>query len=487
MLERAPDAPPELAWIARRCLAKDPEERFQSMKDLAVELREIKRQFDTIPPASTPRASRPPATARRRRVPLITAVVVAAFALAALAFVMRRGPAPEPFESMKIRRISGTSKSVTMALSPDGRYLVHAVDEGKGQSLWVRQIATTSDVALVPLGEVHYVDCIISPNGEYVYDVSADNASNLGSVRRVPLLGGGATQTILEDMHGRIAISRDGIWITYTPQDRKLGETLLMVVKADGSERNTISARKLPDAWGSVTCAPDGKHLIASLGAFTEGFETRLMEVAIEDCAMRWIGPGWRMTESLACAGEGDWLVVNGKESVTTTWNQLWLVARGGGAGRRITNDLNDYEALSVAPDGKSLLTLQKTQSSKLWLVPGGDSARARLLVPSSENIDGASGLTWTADGRVVYASEGSDERDRWSVLPPGGAPPRLSDGHSDVLPDATADSRYLVFVSMCGVRPNIWRVNADDNAPVALTTGPHETSPSVSRDAQWV
>jgi Tol biopolymer transport system component len=193
------------------------------------------------------------------------------------------------------------------------------------------------------------------------------------------------------------------------------------------------------------------------------------------------------MIESLACAGDGDWLVVNGKESVTTTRNQLWLVSRRDGARRRITNDLNDYEALSVAPDGRSLLTLQKTQSSKLWLVPGGDSARARPLAPASENIDGASGLTWTPDGKVVYASEGSDERDLWSVSPAGGEPTRLSDGHSDVLPAATADGRYIVFVSMRAGRPNLWRVNADGSAPVALTTGPHETSPSVSRDGKWV
>jgi serine/threonine protein kinase/Tol biopolymer transport system component len=487
LLELAPDAPPELEWIARRCLAKDPEERFQSMKDLSVELREIRRQSETIPPGSTPRASRPPSPGRRSRAPLIAAVVAAVLAVAAIALVMRRDAGPEPFESMKIRRIAGTTKSVTMALSPDGKYLVHAVDEGKGQSLWVRQIATASDVALVPLAEVHYVDCVVSPNGDYVYYVSADNATDLGSVRRVPLLGGGATQTILEDLHGRIAISRDGKWIAYSRQDRKLGETLLMVVKADGSERKTISARKLPDAWGAVTWAPDGKHLIASLGAFTEGFETRLVSVAIEDGAMRGIGPGWRMIESLACAGDGDWLVVNGKESVTTTRNQLWLVSRRDGARRRITNDLNDYEALSVAPDGRSLLTLQKTQSSKLWLVPGGDSARARLLAPASENIDGASGLTWTPDGKVVYASEGSDERDLWSVSPAGGEPTRLSDGHSDVLPAATADGRYIVFVSMRAGRPNLWRVNADGSAPVALTTGPHETSPSVSRDGKWV
>lgn len=488
LLEVAPDAPPELEWIARRCLAKDPEERFQSMKELALGLREVKRQFETIAPGSSPRfSSRAKAPARQTL--LMTAAALGAAAIAVLATVMllrESAPDPAPFESMKIRRIAGTTKSVTMALSPDGHYIVHAVDEGRGQSLWVRQVSTGSDVVLVPSAEVHYVDCVVSPNGDYVYYVSADNVTDLGSVRRVPLPGGGVTQTILDDLHSRVAISRDGNWLAFSRQDRKLGETRLMVVGADGSGERTISVRKLPDAWGAVTWAPDGKHLVAALGAFSEGFETRLVEVAVDGSALREIGSGWRMIETLAWVGDGGTIVVNGKESPTATRNQLWLVDSKNGTRNRITNDLNDYEALSASRDGTSLVTLQKTQSSRLWLVPDGDSSRARPIVAASENIDGASGLTWTADGRVVYASEGSDERDLWVVTPEGGAPQRITDGHSDVLPAATPDGRFVVFVSTRGGRPNLWRINSDGSAPTPLTRGTHETSPSISADGTW-
>src|SRR6266850_8290 len=54
-----PSASPELQKIIRRCLAKDPDERYQSIQDIALELKELRRelegdtQFDTtVPPSS---------------------------------------------------------------------------------------------------------------------------------------------------------------------------------------------------------------------------------------------------------------------------------------------------------------------------------------------------------------------------------------------------------------------------------------------------
>src|SRR4051812_29269696 len=55
-----PSAPADLQRIVRRCLAKDPDERFQSIKDVAIELREIRRELTggadintTVPPLSS--------------------------------------------------------------------------------------------------------------------------------------------------------------------------------------------------------------------------------------------------------------------------------------------------------------------------------------------------------------------------------------------------------------------------------------------------
>src|SRR5438876_12447077 len=40
-----PSAPPELQRIVRRCLTKDPDERYQSIKEVAIELKELQREL----------------------------------------------------------------------------------------------------------------------------------------------------------------------------------------------------------------------------------------------------------------------------------------------------------------------------------------------------------------------------------------------------------------------------------------------------------
>jgi serine/threonine-protein kinase len=58
-----PSAPAELQRIVRRCLAKDPEDRYQSIKDVAIELKELRRELagagidTTVPPPSTSRSA----------------------------------------------------------------------------------------------------------------------------------------------------------------------------------------------------------------------------------------------------------------------------------------------------------------------------------------------------------------------------------------------------------------------------------------------
>src|SRR6476619_7176785 len=69
--ELNPSAPPDLQRIVRRCLEKDPEERYQSIKEVAIELKQLRRElagaaFDTtVPPPPKTDTTGPPATESR--------------------------------------------------------------------------------------------------------------------------------------------------------------------------------------------------------------------------------------------------------------------------------------------------------------------------------------------------------------------------------------------------------------------------------------
>jgi hypothetical protein len=55
------------------------------------------------------------------------------------------------------------------AISPDGKYVVHVVVEPAQQSLWMRQVATSSNVQIVAPTPVRYDGLTFSPDGKFVY------------------------------------------------------------------------------------------------------------------------------------------------------------------------------------------------------------------------------------------------------------------------------------------------------------------------------
>jgi hypothetical protein len=52
---------------------------------------------------------------------------------------------PAPFSSISISRLTSSGKSRLAAIAPDGKYVVHVVDDAGKQSLWIRQVATANN------------------------------------------------------------------------------------------------------------------------------------------------------------------------------------------------------------------------------------------------------------------------------------------------------------------------------------------------------
>ncbi len=91
---------PHLARIVRRCLEKDPRDRYQTSRDVYNELRDLQRDASAPPPAGASATPDRPAIAERSRRPLTWAAVLAALVVLGLAtyFAVRtprpRSPAP---------------------------------------------------------------------------------------------------------------------------------------------------------------------------------------------------------------------------------------------------------------------------------------------------------------------------------------------------------------------------------------------------------
>ncbi|MGZ8869088.1 MAG: protein kinase domain-containing protein, partial [Thermoanaerobaculia bacterium] len=209
LAELVPDAPAALVEIVEQCLAKDPEARPQSTRDVALQLQEIARATDPNFLMTLPRA--------RKRSIVPAAVVVAAVlvtVLSVIALTLKRQPAQTPFDEMRITRAVSSGRTTVTSISPDGKYLAYSVDEGGKQSLWIRQIASGTDIQVVPLANVHFVGCTFSPDSNYLYYVSADNPTDRGTVHQLPVIGGTA-RLIVDDLHARITMSPAGDRFAY--------------------------------------------------------------------------------------------------------------------------------------------------------------------------------------------------------------------------------------------------------------------------------
>jgi len=142
-----PMTPPALDRVVKQCLAKDPDERWQTARDLAAELKWIAN-----PPVAA--ASSPPGVAHRKRrnrerLAWALAAVFLAAAVAGLAAYLRLRNSPAPLVVTDISAPKGAQFAFVAApppaLSPDGRALVFAArDASNTTRLWVRRLDSAS-------------------------------------------------------------------------------------------------------------------------------------------------------------------------------------------------------------------------------------------------------------------------------------------------------------------------------------------------------
>ena len=126
--------PPGLERIARKCLEKAPEQRFQSASDLAFAI-------EALSGISTMRTAEPPVKARARRPTLVLAVaalVVVVAGLAAWIAAHRTPAATVPlFRRLSFRR--GTIYSARF--TPDGKSVIYAAEwDGNPLQLFSTQV-----------------------------------------------------------------------------------------------------------------------------------------------------------------------------------------------------------------------------------------------------------------------------------------------------------------------------------------------------------
>jgi serine/threonine protein kinase/Tol biopolymer transport system component len=471
--EIAPTTPRALVRVIRRCLAKEPDRRYQSMKDLALELHDMAEEWDELALPSGPVSSgsaisgpAPPVRAGLGRGAWIATAVAAAIA-AATAFLWLRpsgaGSDAERagFQGMRILPATSNGRVGDAAISPDGRYLVYTRSATEGTSLWLRQLATGSDARLLPpQGERRLGTPVFTPDGNYVDYRLTDDARNYSTLYRMPVLGG-AARKVLFDVDTAPGYSPDGGQLAFV---RNVGreEQRLVVAGFDGRGERILASRRAEDLrWFDTDAgpvwSPDGRS-VAVAGADSTG-ELR-GEVVLVDVAsgrqQRLGDPGLFRVFGLDWPPGGGALLLTAVVKGESFSPQILRLSVPGGVLSRVTNDTAAYHGVSSSGNGTKLASVQSQSDATLWRRPlRGTGADEQLTFSSRELIVA---LDRAADGTLFYAVRsgadhfiarlGAESGEPLRLTPPGfvGSDPQVSrDGRRLVLRRLQPDGRVAL------------------------------------------
>jgi Tol biopolymer transport system component/predicted Ser/Thr protein kinase len=245
-----PMSPPALDRVVRTCMAKDPEERWQTAHD-------VKLQLKWIAEAGSQAGVPAPVAARRKtsqRAAWIVAALAVAAALAfAVAFFLRPAQSIHPMRVSILPPEKNSFDPLSIALSPDGTMLAFVAAQGSTSQLWVRPLDSMTAQPLAGTQDATFP--FWSPDSRTV-GFFAD-----GKLKITPA-SGGAVQTLADATEGRGGSwGKDGT-ILFTPAG--LG-AMLSIPSAGGTPSPAFGDATTAAAAGSPrwpAFLPDGKHYI---------------------------------------------------------------------------------------------------------------------------------------------------------------------------------------------------------------------------------
>jgi serine/threonine protein kinase len=476
-----PALPRDLARIIRRALAKDPERRYQSAKDLRNDLEDLKASLDSgelLTQQTTPVAPSAPLIQRHSRA-LAAVVLVLFVGIVAVILLLRREVQPSPDEplatpssiaDLQITQLTTSGNAERPAISPDGRYVAYVQRDGKAHSLWLRQTTTTSNVQIVvPEPGVTLHGATFTPDVTSV-DFVRESIGAPAEIWRVPFLGG-TPRRLISDVASAISWAPDGQRMAFLrSRTAPIVTTDLIVAAPDGGQERTLITRtgletipsliapwhpNIPPAW-----SPDG-GLVAVVAAagpskgvvlFVDSRTGSTNEVVVQQPATPF-GLAWLDAESL---------VFNGPPQIGTA-SQLYRLRHSGGPLSRLTNDPNDYIGVSVTSDRASLVTSRRDALMDIWVGDASASVGKDVVQRVRVSVER---LQWWGDRLLYGASVGG--KPGVFRLGPGETTPEVV--VSDALaPAVTSDGTALVFVSSEDL--SLWKADAAGRRVAQLTS----------------
>jgi eukaryotic-like serine/threonine-protein kinase len=524
-----PMTPTALDRLVKKCLAKEPEKRWQAASDVCDELKWIAEQGQGTQ-AAMPLSVAPAKRGVRERLGWLVAAVaiLVAVALSTAVFYFRR-----PSAEVKTVRftINPPEKGrfpvlayapVFLSVSPDGSKLAFIAVDSTGHSmLWIRDLDSR---AAQPLpGTDDGVGPFWSPDSRFV-------AFTANSVLKKVAVAGGPPQTLttLAGGIGSGTWNREGVIL--------LGGTSggpILRMTSGGSSATPVTAldaSRQQDFHAWPYFLPDGKHFLylahsrnqensAIYVGSVDSKETKLLVNA--NSSAFYCPPGYllftRAGTLLAQPFDADHLELKGDASPmadglqfissnggsavavsesgvlayrvapANAQTELFWVDRKGGE-QPLPVPPHAYRNPRLSPDGQRVAVTIDELGSQEWLLDVGRGTLTRLTFEGSYN--GA--VAWTPDGKqIAFATDRAGSRNLfWQLTDGSGRVERLTTGdYTEVGSSWSPDGQTLAYEeSTPGAGYDLWVFRLSDHkSQPFLQTRFNEIAPRFSPDGRWL
>ena len=421
-----PLSPPGLDRIVKKCLAKDPDQRWQTARDLADALKWISQ--DSADVASSRSIPAAPAARTRTARPLLIGAAVALLAAVVVAGLwIWRGSAGS-LQATGLRLVSTFSgEHWGASFSPDGNFIAFLKEVDGVAQVWVKNLVE-GDPIQVTSGEVPVRRLVWSPLNDRI--VFSRFRAGLWSV--APL--GGPPRRILE-VGDAPKFSADGKRLVFTRGNA------IWVANADGSD-----AREVPGVPKSPWPAD------------------RLPDLSPDGSTIAFFHP-----------------------ATSPIYGDVWVIPVGGGQARQLTFDSCESGWPSWTPDGRSIVfSSARGGSLTLWRVPATGGTPAPLTTGAGEDTE----PDISADGRtLLYGTQRKSWSLILLDLATGQEKEVFSRRNPILFPAFSPRGDRIVFSQPLAGGAHLFVVSADgrDVRQVTHSEGEQNLNPQSSSDGGWL
>ncbi len=510
LIHSSPEVPAELERIVRKALRKDKEERYQTIKDLLIDLKTLRKELEleaemerSLPPAISrmPGSGQSAAAAAQttssaeyivtgiKQHKRVAALILGITILAAITLYVLYRPssrtkdAPTPRNAAFTQLTDQAGPEYFPSLSPDGKSLVYASYASGNWDIYYQRVGGKNAVNLTKDSAADDTQPTFSPDGERIAFRSEREGGGIFVMGAT-----GESVKRLTDFGFNPAWSPDGKEIACAsesivtnPAMRWSAENQIWAVSVATGEKRLIVTEGSQPSW-----SPHG-HRIALCGKPATGGRRDIWTIpasggepveVTKDPAMDW-NPVW--------SPDGKYLYFASDRGGSMN---LWRVPIDENSGRvlgqpeAVTTPAPYIAHLSFSGDGKRIVYAQIVSRANLQQI-GFDP---RMETVTGQPVWITQGSRWantpdlSPDGEwLAFDSQGSQQDDLFVIRRDGSSLLQLTDDiHRDRKPYWSPDGKRLVFFSNRSGKWEIWMINSDGSGLQQLTNTPKEVTNAI-------